>query len=75
MLFDCLSTVRTPKDILFRETRFDDERRIMLSYPRPPASLVAGVNTESLAQLFFNCWLWIACLGRQSKLRGAEAAS
>jgi hypothetical protein len=74
MFFDRFPPIRTPEKILLSEPRLDAERRVVLSYPRPAASLVAGMNTKALAQLFFDNWSRISCFEGQSKLYGTQAA-
>lgn len=74
MFLDRFPPVRTPEKILLGKPRLDAERRVVLSYPRPAASLVAGMDPKALAQLFFNHWPRIPCFKRQSKLYGTQAA-
>jgi hypothetical protein len=61
MFFDRFPPVRTPEKIILGEPRLNAERGVIFSYPRPAASLVAGMDTKALAQLFFDCWPQIPC--------------
>ena len=56
MLLDRFPPARTPEKILLGERRLNAERRVVLSYSRPAASLVAGVDPKALAQFFLDHW-------------------
>jgi hypothetical protein len=75
MFLDRFPPVRTPEKILLGESRLNAERGVILGYPRPAASLIAGMDSKTLAQLFFDCWPRIPCFKGQSKLYGAQATT
>ena len=55
-LLDRFPAVRTPEKIHLGESRLNAARRVVLSYSRPAASLVAGVDPKALAQFFLDHW-------------------